>query len=75
MHVWKLIISSNSVPEGSDVNSVGPSVAMKTVKVCTQKLALPDGVGVVHACPAAGHLRFVNPTLSFVTSALQFHCN
>ncbi|KAI5722725.1 hypothetical protein M8J76_012674 [Diaphorina citri] len=33
-----------------------PHVQISTVKVCTQELPLPDGVDVVHAAPAAGHL-------------------
>ncbi|XP_051173147.1 dmX-like protein 2 isoform X2 [Leptopilina boulardi] len=31
-------------------------VLITTTKVCTQDLPLPDGVEVVHAAPAAGHL-------------------
>ncbi|XP_047120921.1 dmX-like protein 2 [Schistocerca piceifrons] len=31
-------------------------VIITTTKVCTQDLPLPDGVEVVHAAPAAGHL-------------------
>jgi hypothetical protein len=31
-------------------------VVISTTKVCTQLLPLPDGVEVVHAAPAAGHL-------------------
>lgn len=31
-------------------------VLITTTKVCTQELPLPDGVEVVHATPAAGHL-------------------
>ncbi|XP_011309847.1 dmX-like protein 2 isoform X2 [Fopius arisanus] len=31
-------------------------VLITTTKVCTQELGLPDGVEVVHAAPAAGHL-------------------
>ncbi|XP_066993059.2 dmX-like protein 2 isoform X2 [Anabrus simplex] len=31
-------------------------VVIVTTKVCTQDLPLPDGVEVVHAAPAAGHL-------------------
>ncbi|XP_069696328.1 dmX-like protein 2 isoform X4 [Periplaneta americana] len=31
-------------------------VVITTTKVCTQDLPLPDGVEVVHASPAAGHL-------------------
>ncbi|KAL1453926.1 hypothetical protein WDU94_010228 [Cyamophila willieti] len=33
-----------------------PHVQISTVKVCSQELPLPDGVDVVHAAPAAGHL-------------------
>lgn len=33
-----------------------PRVNISTTKVCTQNLPLPDGVDVVHAAPAAGHL-------------------
>lgn len=33
-----------------------PRVNISTTKVCTQELPLPDGVDVVHASPAAGHL-------------------
>lgn len=33
-----------------------PHVSIVTTKVCTQELPLPDGVDVVHASPAAGHL-------------------
>ena len=61
VHVWKVIISSNSDEESSGPSqrrSTGPSVMMETIKVCTQRLPLPDGVGIVHASPAAGHLRF-----------------
>ena len=63
VHVWKLIISSsNDEPENMKNNpkrSLGPNVVMKTIKICSQPLPLPDGVGVVHASPAAGHLRYV----------------
>lgn len=31
-------------------------VLISTTKVCTQDLPIPDGVEVVHAAPAAGHL-------------------
>uniref|UniRef100_A0A182VT50 RAVE complex protein Rav1 C-terminal domain-containing protein n=1 Tax=Anopheles minimus TaxID=112268 RepID=A0A182VT50_9DIPT len=31
-------------------------VNISTTKVCTQELPLPDGVDVIHAAPAAGHL-------------------
>ncbi|KAL0271823.1 UNVERIFIED_CONTAM: hypothetical protein PYX00_008798 [Menopon gallinae] len=33
-----------------------PYVIIKTTKVCTQDLSLPEGVEVIHASPAAGHL-------------------
>lgn len=33
-----------------------PHISITTTKVCTQELPLPDGVDVVHAAPAAGHL-------------------
>ncbi|GAB0086325.1 dmX-like protein 2 [Sergentomyia squamirostris] len=33
-----------------------PHVSISTTKVCTQVLPLPDGVDVIHASPAAGHL-------------------
>lgn len=59
IHVWKLIISSSTSndKDESSRNTRGPNVVMKTIKVCTQQLPLPNGVGVVHASPAAGHLR------------------
>ncbi|KAK6643958.1 hypothetical protein RUM43_000223 [Polyplax serrata] len=33
-----------------------PHVLITTTKVCTQDLAIPEGVEVIHASPAAGHL-------------------
>lgn len=33
-----------------------PHIVITTHKVCTQELPLPDGVDVIHASPAAGHL-------------------
>lgn len=33
-----------------------PHVLITTTKVCTQELPLPEGVEVIHASPAAGHL-------------------
>lgn len=43
-----------------DANMAGadlhPHVSIQTTKVCTQELPLPEGVDVVHASPAAGHL-------------------
>ncbi|XP_075227186.1 rabconnectin-3 alpha isoform X2 [Lycorma delicatula] len=33
-----------------------PHVTISTTKVCTQELPLPDGVDVIHASPAGGHL-------------------
>lgn len=41
--------------EARDIPSQ-PHVSISTTKVCTQDLPLPDGVDVVHASPAAGHL-------------------
>ena len=32
------------------------AVHVKTSKVCVQRLALPEGVEVIHAVPAVGHL-------------------
>ena len=63
VHVWKLVISScNEGQEGMasplQKRAPGPNVTMKTTKMCTQRLPLPDGVGIIHATPAAGHLRF-----------------
>ncbi len=63
VHVWKLVVSSSNdedLPGTSNTSqkrSAGPNVSMKTTKVCTQRLPLPDGVGIIHATPAAGHLR------------------
>ncbi|XP_055296544.1 dmX-like protein 2 isoform X5 [Sitodiplosis mosellana] len=43
--------------EGKVFNAAeAPHVSIKTTKVCTQELPLPEGVDVVHASPAAGHL-------------------
>ena len=43
--------------EGKAFNATeAPHVSIKTTKVCTQELPLPEGVDVVHASPAAGHL-------------------
>ncbi|XP_046448229.1 dmX-like protein 2 isoform X2 [Daphnia pulex] len=61
VHVWKLVISScNEDQIGSasphQKRPPGPNVTMKTIKMCTQRLPLPDGVGIIHAAPAAGHL-------------------
>nr|XP_024216080.1 dmX-like protein 2 isoform X4 [Halyomorpha halys] len=33
-----------------------PHVTISTTKVCMQELPLPDGVDVIHAAPAGGHL-------------------
>lgn len=37
-------------------NTDAPHVSIQTTKVCTQELPLPEGVDLVHASPAAGHL-------------------
>lgn len=70
--MWKLVISScNEDQIGSasphQKRPPGPNVTMKTIKMCTQRLPLPDGVGIIHAAPAAGHLRLV------WTNSLGFH--
>lgn len=39
-----------------DGNVEPPHIVITTEKVCTQELPLPDGVDVIHASPAAGHL-------------------
>ncbi|GLH09345.1 Rabconnectin, partial [Gryllus bimaculatus] len=41
---------------GPQQPSQASHVVISTTKVCTQVLPLPDGVEVVHAAPAAGHL-------------------
>uniref|UniRef100_A0A182QT69 RAVE complex protein Rav1 C-terminal domain-containing protein n=1 Tax=Anopheles farauti TaxID=69004 RepID=A0A182QT69_9DIPT len=46
---------------GNQRNAAAPldqasHVNISTTKVCTQELPLPDGVDVIHAAPAAGHL-------------------
>jgi DmX-like protein len=43
-------------PTGPPLNESVPHISISTTKVCTQELPLPDGVDVVHASPAAGHL-------------------
>lgn len=42
--------------DGNGINPCAPHVTISTRKVCEQALPLPDGVEVVHAAPAAGHL-------------------
>ncbi len=64
VHVWKLVISSCNedqigVASPLQKRAPGPNVTMKTTKMCTQRLPLPNGVGIIHASPAAGHLRLV----------------
>lgn len=46
----------NLTGEASNLNADAPYVSIRTTKVCTQELPLPEGVDVVHASPAAGHL-------------------
>lgn len=43
-------------PHGGSASDNCPRVNISTTKVCTQELPLPEGVDVVHASPAAGHL-------------------
>lgn len=42
--------------QSAGANDYCPRVNISTTKVCTQELPLPEGVDVVHASPAAGHL-------------------
>ncbi|KAL1117874.1 hypothetical protein AAG570_004187 [Ranatra chinensis] len=42
--------------DGHTGNLQSPHVSISTTKVCVQELPLPDGVDVVHAAPAGGHL-------------------
>ena len=80
IHVWKLIISSSNYDSENMTNnpncSSGPNVVMKTMKICSQRLPLPAGVGIVHASPAAGHLRSVSitflPQSHFIFSVVFF---
>ncbi|EAT41943.1 AAEL006472-PA, partial [Aedes aegypti] len=45
------------IPEDAKIPiDQSPHVNISTTKVCTQELPLPDGVDVIHAAPAAGHL-------------------
>ncbi|KNC33790.1 hypothetical protein FF38_09709 [Lucilia cuprina] len=43
-------------PTDKGDNVEPPHIVITTEKVCTQELPLPDGVDVIHASPAAGHL-------------------
>lgn len=43
-------------PDDHGKSEYVPRVNISTTKVCTQELPLPDGIDVVHAAPAAGHL-------------------
>lgn len=50
-------LGDDKLPPGfTGNNDYCPRVNISTTKVCTQELPLPDGVDVVHASPAAGHL-------------------
>lgn len=49
-------VSGLNLLENPDIEVEAPHVVIVTKKVCTQELPLPDGVDVVHASPAAGHL-------------------
>nr|XP_036228711.1 dmX-like protein 2 isoform X2 [Bactrocera oleae] len=46
------ILLNNCDDPGNDTSHM----TIKTEKVCTQELPMPEGVDVVHASPAAGHL-------------------
>ncbi|XP_043192763.1 dmX-like protein 2 isoform X3 [Amphibalanus amphitrite] len=64
IHMWRVVLSSQPLQgENGQTDSPGdhPSpvlkpVSISTVKVCTQRLPLPEGVEVTCATPAAGHL-------------------
>lgn len=50
------LTDDNLKPPPAGTNEYCPRVNISTTKVCTQELPLPEGVDVVHASPAAGHL-------------------
>ncbi|XP_037074654.1 dmX-like protein 2, partial [Pollicipes pollicipes] len=64
IHMWRVVLSSQPLqgdngPVGSPGDQPSPvlkPVSISTVKVCTQRLPLPEGVEVTCATPAAGHL-------------------
>lgn len=49
-------LDDNLKDSTAGINDYCPRVNIQTTKVCTQELPLPEGVDVVHAAPAAGHL-------------------
>ncbi|XP_075155148.1 rabconnectin-3 alpha [Haematobia irritans] len=49
-------VDSNGQKSKIDTSIEPPHIVITTKKVCTQELPLPDGVDVIHASPAAGHL-------------------
>ena len=53
--IWKQTHAQSYTPE----NEFTP-LKIKTEKVCTQILPLPEDVEVIHATPAAGHLSSSN---------------
>lgn len=47
----------NTTLKGNNRSTIeAPHITIVTKKVCTQELPMPDGVDVIHASPAAGHL-------------------
>lgn len=50
------IAASGGDTKAFPADTQAPHVSIRTTKVCTQELPLPEGVDVVHAAPAAGHL-------------------
>lgn len=50
------ITGINMSDDSQSAAADAPHISITTTKVCTQELPLPDGVDVVHAAPAAGHL-------------------
>ncbi|XP_058459198.1 dmX-like protein 2 isoform X2 [Malaya genurostris] len=56
-YIHRASMAGIQVPEDVKVPiDHSPHVNISTTKVCTQELPLPDGVDVIHAAPAAGHL-------------------
>ncbi|XP_058830024.1 dmX-like protein 2 isoform X2 [Topomyia yanbarensis] len=56
-YVHRASMAGIHVPDDAKVPiDQSPHVNISTTKVCTQELPLPDGVDVIHAAPAAGHL-------------------
>nr|XP_018898945.1 PREDICTED: dmX-like protein 2 isoform X2 [Bemisia tabaci] len=50
------IAAGAGMEDGAEEDVETPHILISTTKVCTQELPLPDGVDVIHAAPAGGHL-------------------